>query len=267
MWFDGQADQFDDHAGLDPAVGRRIAETVLELGGAAGGGIVLDVGAGTGAVGRHFAALPVRYFGLDASGRMLDVFRRTLGARPPNVLLVRSDGNRPWPVRAGAAAAVFASRVAHHLDPHHFVREVLRVGRPGGAVLLGRVVREPDSLPSRLQRHKRELLAEHGTHARGGGQAVRQIVDLCLARGATVLGPVTAARWTRAATPRHVLAAWEGKPQLSSGARGELDAAARAAVVGALAERARQEFGDLDGAREYVEEYVLEGARLNATGR
>jgi SAM-dependent methyltransferase len=265
MWFDGQADQFDDHSGLDPEVGRRVAEAVLELGGAAGGEVVLDVGAGTGAVGQHFAALPVQYVGLDASERMLVVFRRKLGAQPPHFLLLQADSDRPWPVRDGAAAVVLASRVAHHLDAHHFVSEALRVGRPGSVVLLGRVVREADSLPSRLQRHKRELLAEHGVRASGGGQAVRQVVDLCLARGAMAIGPVTVAQWTRTITPRQLLAAWEGKPQLHSGARGEMSAEARAAVMSALAGWARQEFGDLDRAQEYTEEYTLEGARLPET--
>ena len=51
--------------------------------------------------------------------------------------------------------------------------------------------------------------ANIGVHARAGGQAVRQVVDLCRDRGATELGPTVADRWTRAATPRQLLSAWE----------------------------------------------------------
>src|SRR5262245_51035838 len=67
MWFDGQAEQFDDSAGLDPAVGRSIARAILQRSGATGDDVILDIGTGTGAVGLHFAALPNRYFGLDLS--------------------------------------------------------------------------------------------------------------------------------------------------------------------------------------------------------
>jgi SAM-dependent methyltransferase len=263
MWFDGQADQFDDCSGLAPDVGRRVAGAVVELSGAAGGDAILDVGAGTGAVGRYFAALPVRYLGLDVSGRMLAVFRRKLAPWPHNLLLLQADSDRPWPVHDHALAAVFASRVAHHLEADHFVRQVWRCCRPGGALLLGRVTREPDSLPSRLQRHKRDVLAGLGVHARAGGQAVRQVVDLCRDRGATELGPTVADRWTRAATPRQLLSAWEAKPQLSSCAQGTaMSAAARAAAVSALADRALQEFGGLDRTHEFAEEYTLSGVRL-----
>jgi SAM-dependent methyltransferase len=263
MWFDGQADQFDDCAGPGPEMGRRIAQAILELGGATGDDVILDVGAGTGAVGRHFATLPCRYLGLDLSGPMLEVFRRKLGPPPRHVLLVRADGDRPWPVRDRALAVVFASRMVHHLLARHVVHEVLRVCRPGGCLLLGRVERDADSLPSRLRRQKRRLLADHGLRTRGGGQAVRQVLDDCCARGATALPPTTAARWGRSGTPRQLLAAWEGKPRLDSSAQGEeMSAGQRAAIVSALADWARGEFGDLDRVQEFAEEYTLQGARL-----
>src|SRR5262245_27498120 len=169
MWFDGQAEQFDDRAGLEPSMGRAVAQAVLERSGAGADDLVLDIGPGTGALGLHFAALPCRYLDLDRSARMLEVFRRKLGPSPALPVLL-ADGDRPWPIRDRAAAVVFASRVVHHLQARHFVREVFRACRPGGCLLLGRVTREPDSLPSRLQRQKRALLAEHGLRTRGGGE-------------------------------------------------------------------------------------------------
>ncbi len=263
MWFDGHADRFDDCAGLGPAAGRDIARAVVELSGCRDDDVLLDLGAGTGTIAEHFAAFPVRYVGLDSSARMLTIFRRKLAGGPRNFLLLQADGDRPWPVRDHSLAAVFASRVAHHLEPGHLAREVRRACRPGGALLLGRVIRDADSLPSRLQRHKRELLGRQGVSARAGGQAVRQIEELCRAFGATPLGPVVAARWVKSATPRQILAAWEEKPQLHSNPRGPgLGADARAVVVSTLAERARQELGDLDRPHEYVEEYTLQGVRL-----
>jgi ubiquinone/menaquinone biosynthesis C-methylase UbiE len=262
MWFDGQAEQFDDTAGLEPAVGRGIAQAILQLSGATGDDVILDMGAGTGAIGWHFATLATRYLGLDLSPRMLEIFRRKLGPLPRHMLLVQADGGRTWPIGARTVTVVFASRVVHHLEPRHFVRETQRVCRPGGCLLVGRVARDADSLPGRLQRHKRTLLAEHGLATPGGGQAVHQVVDACCARGATALPPTTVARWTRSATPRQLLAAWEAKPQLSSAPGKEMSAEQRAAIVNALTDRARAEFGDLDRAQAFAQEYTLQGARL-----
>src|SRR5262249_730027 len=111
MWFDGQAEQFDDTSGLKPDAGRSIAQAILELGGCKNAASILDVGAGTGAIGLHFAELPCRYLGLDLSRPMLEIFRRKLEPLPPHMLLVQADSDRPWPIRDHALAVVFASRV------------------------------------------------------------------------------------------------------------------------------------------------------------
>jgi ubiquinone/menaquinone biosynthesis C-methylase UbiE len=263
MWFDGQADCFDDRAGLEPAVGRKIAQAVLELSGSTAGDVILDVGAGTGAIGVHFATLSGRYLGLDLSQRMLQVFREKLGPLPRHMLLVRADSDHAWPIRDHALAVVFASRTAHHLQMQHFIREVVRTCRPGGYLILGQVTRDADSLPSRLQRYKRALLAEHGTHTRSGSQAIQRIVDACCTQGATALEQTTVARWTRTTTPRQLLAAWEGKPLLNSRVSGNaMSPDQRTAIVNALTDSARHEFGDLDRPHEFSEAYTLQGVRL-----
>jgi SAM-dependent methyltransferase len=263
MWFDGQADQFDDSAGLDPAVGRSVGQAILDLSGAAGDDVILDIGAGTGAIGRHFATFPPRYLGLELSRSMLAIFQRKLEPPPRNMLLAEANGDRPWPVGARSVTVVFASRVVHHLNPRHFVEETRRVCRPGGCLLLGRVTRDAGSLPSRLQRYKRTLLAEHGFSTGGGGQAVHRVLEDVCAMGAAGLPPSTVARWTRTATPRQLLAHWEGKPQLISGAASKaMSAEQRSSIVDALTGWARAELGDLDRAHEFIEEYTLHGARL-----
>ncbi len=263
MWFDGQAEQFDDVAGLPPDAGRRIAQVIWELGGCTATDAILDVGAGTGVIGLHLATRSSRYLGLDQSVRMLEVFRQKLDPWPQHLLLVQADSDRPWPIGDRALAVVFASRVVHHLVLPHFVTEVQRVCRPGGCLLLGRVVRAADSLPSRLQRRKRALLAEHGIGARMGGQAIQQIVTICGAQGATALSPAIAAQWTRTMTARQLLMAWRGKPRLNSSAAGNnLSSELRDGLLNALNIWALQEFGDLDRPEEFVEEYVLQAVRL-----
>jgi SAM-dependent methyltransferase len=263
MWFDGQAEHFDDVAGLAPQVGRDIAQAIWEWGGCGSADVLLDVGTGTGAIGLYFAGLPIRYLGMDLSLPMLEMFRRKVGPLPGHMLLLQANSDRPWPVRDSALAVVFASRVVHHLSTPHFIREVWRACRPGGYLLLGRVTRAAESLPNRLQRHKRTLLAEHGLRAGGGGQAVQQLVADCLERGATPLAPARVARWIRTTTARQLLTAWEAKPQLMSRTQGPfLNPEGRAAIVTALTDWARQEFGDLDRPEEVEEEYLLQGIRL-----
>ena len=264
MWFDGQAKQFDDDSGLDPAIGLRVAQAIVDLSGAAGDALIVDIGAGTGAVGRHFSTLPQRYFGLELSSSMLEIFQRKLESPSPNMTLVQADCDCRWSIADGTATVVFASRVVHHLNPRHFVEETRRVCRPGGFLLLGRVTRDPDSLPSRLQRQKRTLLAEHGLFIGGGERAVREVLDACCAMGATALPMTTVARWTRSATPRQLLNAWEGKPLLTSNAAAKgLSAEQRAATVKELTDWARATFGDLDQPQEFTQEYALQGVTWN----
>src|SRR6266404_6080643 len=99
MWFDGQADRFDDTAGLAPGAGSGIARAVLELSYCTSHDVILDVGTGTGAIGLHFSALSIRYFGIDLSRSMLDLFRRKLEPMPPHMLLLQANCEHPWPIR------------------------------------------------------------------------------------------------------------------------------------------------------------------------
>jgi ubiquinone/menaquinone biosynthesis C-methylase UbiE len=264
MWFDGQAKDFEDSAGLDPAVGRGVAQAIVELSGATGGEVILDIGAGTGTIGRHFANSPHHYLGLELSSDMLSIFHQKVDPLPRNMLLAEVNCDRPWPVADRGVTVVFASRVVHHLNLEHFVQETQRVCRAGGCLLLGRVTRDPDSPPSRLQRYKRKLLAEHGFSIGGGEQAVRQVMEVCGAMGATALPPTTAARWIRRVTPRQLLEAWEGKPQLTSSTATEgMSAEQRAAIVHALTAWTRAELGDLDRVHEFAQDYALQGVRWN----
>ena len=263
MWYDGQAKEFDDSAGLDPDVGRRVADAIVKISGA--DGLILDIGAGTGSIGYHFAGSPHRYLGLELSRSMLTIFQRKLDPPPRNMLLAEADCDRAWPIDARTVTVVFASRVVHHLDLRHFVEETQRVCRPGAALLLGRVTRDRDSLPSRLQRTKRTLLAEQGFSIGGGEQAIRDVLDACRARGATPLPPAAVARWTRSVTPRQLLDSWAAKPRLTSGGGKAMSAEQRAATVDALTRWTRDEVGDLDRAQRFEQEYVLQGVTWNQT--
>ena len=264
MWFDGQAKEFDDSAGLEPGVGRRVAEAIVELSGATSDDVIVDVGAGTGTIGSHFAHSPHRYLGLERSRDMLSIFHRKLEPLAPNMLLLETDCDAPWPIASATAKIVFASRVIHHLNLRHFVEETQRVCRRGGCVLFGSVKRDADSLPNRLKQRKRALLVDRGLAIGSGDESTRQVLDAFCALGATALPATTAARWTRTTTPREILNAWEGKPQLTSSAVSKgMNAEQRTAAVNTLREWTVAEYGDLDRSQEFAQEYVLRGVTWN----
>ena len=93
------------------------------------GRTVLDAGAGTGAVSSALAARHARPIAMDLSIDMLAWNART---RPPCV----AGDIRALPVRNGRVDDAVAAFVLNHLtEPSAGLAELVRVTRPGGAVL------------------------------------------------------------------------------------------------------------------------------------
>ena len=263
--FDAQAADFDLRAGLPPEVARRVAAAVVALA-PAGGGVLLDVGAGTGQIGEHLAGAWAargrrRYLGIDLSGPMLAVFRRKLGAAGAGAALVRADGGVRWPVAGGTVRVLFMSRAAHLLPPEVLVEEALRVASPRGAVVVFGCARSrPDSLRAVLRREMRRLLAEHGgVEPRRAVAAQRTIADALARRGGEVLPVVTAASWAVVHHARHSLAAWRAKPGLGGRV---VTPEVQEGVLRRLEEWIRQRYGSLDVAGDATERYELAAIRL-----
>lgn len=269
--FDGQAADFDLRAGLPPGVARQVAAAVAELVPAASSaasnrGVVLDLGAGTGQIGEHLAALcrarGSRYLGIDISGPMLAVFRRKLGG---SGALVRADAGAPWPIAGGRVKLVFSSRAAHLLPPALLVEEVLRVASPAGAVaVLGGVRSDPDSLRAVVRRQMRRLLAEHGVEARRAGDSQGQLAGALAERGGEVLPAQTAASWSVVHRAADALAAWRAKEGL--GGR-TVTPEVQERVLSRLEDWVRERWGSLDVARDATERYELVVVRMGETFR
>ena len=256
--FDGQAHIFDQRAGLLSGDSRQIAATVLELGRVGATDVVVEVGAGTGQIGAWLAASR-RYVGFDLSDGMLRHFRARLSGRAAAHVLVRADGNRGWPLAAGAARAIFSSRALHLLDGEHVADEVFRVATPAGATLIiGRIERAPESVRARLAREMRGMVRRHGFEPRGDQQHHR-LTEACLQRGAVTLEPVTAATWPVTASARQSLEAWRPLPGLGGV---EVPDEIRRAVLAELEAWAADVFGGLDQPFESQEAYVLKPLRL-----
>ncbi len=254
--FDAQAAEFDRRVGLPEEYCRGIAAAVLSLAGAEAGDRVVEIGAGTGMMGRWFLNHPVRYVGLDLSRGMLDVFRRR-APRSPAPPLVQADGARPWPLPDGSVSAVFSSRAIHLLPLDHVVEELYRVRRPGAACVLGWVEREPESVKHRMSREMQRRLRERGFPARTAGS--RRVLAACRERGARDLPKTAVARWPVRHTPRQSLDDWWSKEGLGGIV---LPPGVQEEVLTELEAWAVEAFGGLDAARETADAYVLEGVRL-----
>jgi hypothetical protein len=240
---------------------RGIAAAVLSLAGVSKGDRVVEIGAGTGLIGRWFLEHPVRYAGLDLSRGMLEVFRRRAPAAP----LVQADGARSWPFPDGSVRAVFSSRAIHLLPLEHVVEELFRVSQPGdqpgdqpGAVcVLGWVERQPESVKARMSREMQRRLRERGFPARSAGS--RRVLQACRERGATDLPKTVVTRWPARHTARQSLADWRGKEGLGGIV---LPPGVQEEVLRELETWAVETFGGLDEARETEDAYVLDGVRL-----
>lgn len=275
--FDGQAPQFDRRVGLPEGDCRAIAAAVIALAEAGEGDRVLEIGAGTGMIGRWFLDHPVRYVGLDRSRGMLEVFRRRPGTGRAG--LVQADGARPWPLPGGSARVIFSSRAMHLLPLAHVVDEVFRVAGPappaasggsysspgprgdpgaaGGVCLLGWVERGPESVKARMSREMQRLVRERGFTPRTAGS--RRFLAACRERGAAELPRTAVARWPARHSPRQSLDSWRGKLGLGGVV---LPPGVQESVLDELEAWARRTFGDLDAESSAEETYVLEGVRL-----
>ncbi|HVN55752.1 MAG TPA: arsenite methyltransferase [Anaerolineaceae bacterium] len=96
---------------------------------------VADVGAGTGFVAAGLAPLVKRVYAVDGSAAMLEMAKKKL-SQFTNVEFHEADGaNLPFPEES--LDAVFANMYLHHvLDPLAAIREMVRVLRPGGRLVI-----------------------------------------------------------------------------------------------------------------------------------
>jgi ArsR family transcriptional regulator len=97
--------------------------------------VVADVGCGTGNVAELLAPWVKRVIAVDRSEPMLEAARKRL-AGAKNVEFVAGEASA-LPLKTGSADAAVSVLVLHHLaEPAAALREMARVVRPGGSVLI-----------------------------------------------------------------------------------------------------------------------------------
>jgi SAM-dependent methyltransferase len=260
--FDSQAALFEQRAGVPEDCCRDIAKAVLEIGEAGQGDLIVEVGSGTGQLGRWFGA-PVRYAGFDYSAGMLKEFSRRLDRDSASRLLIQADANAGWPLADRVARVILSSRAMHLLDQEHVAREILRVASPDGATLiLGRVEREPNSVRTRMAIEMNERLLERGFVGRRGERHSRKLFELCGRSGAIPLAPLPVAKWRTIASPRQSLDSWRGLKGLGGL---PVPDPTRTDILRELEGWAKEVFGGLDQTCESEEIYVLKSLRLPPT--
>jgi ubiquinone/menaquinone biosynthesis C-methylase UbiE len=243
--FDRQAERFDRRAGLAQGVAREVASALVRTLSLRASDVVLEIGAGTGAIGCELLELAPQYVGLDLSRQMLDVFRRKLTCRKRGVLVL-GDANRLWPVRDATVAVVFASRAAHLLNGPHLIDEVRRVCRAGGYLLIGRIEREPNSLRSRLRQERLRLRSSMDSTRQQHGQG---LLERAIDRGGTRVAKRTVATWSGVTTAERIISEWE---HMQSDVR----------EMPELREWALRQLGGLHHAEPYTERYTFEGVQI-----
>ncbi len=115
-------------------------------------GVTLDLGCGTGQLARMLAGRSPRLICVDQSPNMLERARQVLDqdeAKSPEFRAeFRIGALEHLPLRDGEADTVVASMILHHMpEPVVALREIHRVLRPGGTLLL-----------AELDRHREEVM-------------------------------------------------------------------------------------------------------------
>ena len=98
------------------------------------GGVAADIGAGTGFITEGLVRRGVKVIAVDESEKMLD---ELVGKRLPGSVDCRLGRAERIPIDDEAVDYVFANMLLHHVEePSRAIREMARVLRPGGVVVI-----------------------------------------------------------------------------------------------------------------------------------
>ena len=131
-YFDRIAGQWDDMRRT--FFGEGVRESAVRAAAIAPGATVADVGTGTGFMAEAALEAGARVIGIDESDGMLTQARARFTDRP---FEARSGTVDRLPLDDGEVDAVLANMVLHHApDPAAAIREMARVLKPGGTLVI-----------------------------------------------------------------------------------------------------------------------------------
>jgi len=134
---------------------------------------ILEIGCGTGRVGRPLCQSRARYHGLDHSAAMLEEFRREQADAP---VVCAEGGQMPFTSRQ-FDLTLLMQVIGPRADWPQLLAEALRVLRAGGVLAMGRRERGANSLEARLNRKLNQLLPAAREDAEHNRAQARQWLD------------------------------------------------------------------------------------------
>ena len=234
--FDVTAATFDRYRALPEGVAEAILKTVRDAVGANLAAGVLDLGAGTGRIGKAFAQTDGWYVGLDLSLPMLQEFRRQNAAAS----LIQADGQH-LPFRDGTfGVALLMQVLSGTSDWQSLLCEVVRVLAPAGAVVVGHTIAPSTGVDAQLKRQLAIVLEQMGVASHRRNKSREKALSWLEARAAR-RSHASAASWMADRTPREFL------KRHRTGARfAALPVAVQEEALTKLAAWAKEKFGSLD---------------------
>ena len=244
--FDLAAATFGRHRALPLGVPDAIRQAIWRATPARSPTRVLDLGAGTGRIGRAFVDADDAYVGVDVSLAMLREFR----ADSRTARLVQASGQQ-LPLRDGAFDVVLLMQVLSGADDWHgLAGEARRVVAPAGAIVVGHTNGPSSGVEAQMRRQLAAILEDLGIASHQPRQSRQQSLAWLESASARRVH-VIAASWNAEPTPRAFL------DRHRTGARfSALPAAAQDIALQTLSAWAQDTFGSLDTAT--AEEYRFE---------
>jgi ubiquinone/menaquinone biosynthesis C-methylase UbiE len=250
--FDSTAATFDRYRALPTHALAAIRKAIWESTGKPGSSLVLEVGAGTGRIGKTFVDAGDSYVGVDISQPMLLEFH----ARNGDACLIQADGGR-LPFRDTSFQVVLLMHVLSGVENwRKLLGETVRVITPGGFVVVGHTTGSMAGIDARMKRQLNQILGRIAASWADGKKPREEPLEW-LDTGASRRVQLTAATWTAQRTPREFLERHRGGARFSA-----LPEDIREDALKGLSAWAEKTFGSLDKVFDEEFSFVLHVFRI-----
>jgi ubiquinone/menaquinone biosynthesis C-methylase UbiE len=200
--FDATAASFERHRALPSHVPEAIRSAIWTATALPTPARVLDIGAGTGRIGRAFVEAGDFYAGVDTSLAMLREFPASPNSNPG--LLALADG-RQLPFRDGGFDVVLLMQLLSGAgDWRGILGEARRVLRPGGSVVVGHTISPESGIDAQMKSRLTAILEEMQVAWHRPRESRRQALAW-LESSAKRHGHALAASWSVNTTAREFL--------------------------------------------------------------
>lgn len=246
--FDAVASSFERFRALPDGVPEAIRSAIFAATHIASPATVLDLGAGTGRIGRAFITAGDHYMAADTSFAMLQEFQ----ASAKQGFLAQADGSQ-LPFRNGAFDVVLLMHVlSGTTEWRPIVEESRRVVRAGGVVVVGHTARSEYGIDAQLKRELRSILEEMGIPWRQPRERRREALEWLDAQAMQRVHS-QAASWTTMTNAQQFM------ERHRTGARfAALPPSAQELAMSKLTEWAVETFGSLDSTFEEQHSFELD---------